>query len=813
MEEKEPALVLHEIFALDTPNITVSCVATSARLIAIGTSRGEIRVLDVIGNTLSVLEERHKCSVAGLVFGGGRFGDDVLVSIGRDDGFLIVTSSIPGTSSSVQDVRTKVSNSAALNDVAIDPFVDNSSHGKRFAVACSDGKVQLYTSNWFMGSNNTLREGEGEVHSLQWVDKFLAWSTPTTVRVRNMSTSQDVCMIDLQESLPSSLPRGMGEARLRATLLDFKLLSSDSYALLVTAAQFIKVYEIAPKQSRGRNVILKNTFTHEELFQKGSFGSTDQHVLLASALFGENQVMNLSSNTSRGNLDVGTVCLLTNERARLLSIATDGETSRSTLRAVPGSELLAVVNYGARLATVTSLSSEERLAWLIEHGHEKEAIDLAGHLPPSALRKTEAKIYELGNNYLHRLLDKHQWEKLAKCLPNVLQVTTVQSASSSIDSENERSLRKRWERWVQYFVDVDRAYLIAESMPSDDPKLSRDIYNSVLLNLFKTDSKNIVTILKRWGPEIFDVPLVTRKIEERIALHPEKSYLKQAVMVLYEYSNRHDETLTLLLRDKSPGVFEYISAHKFYEAIRSKSAIARLYEVDERKTTQLLARASARILPCTAVVPILEELQNEKRLYEYLSYLYAVDADAVKPYHQLLLQLHCEFGAPGSLLRFLQGSHYSLEEALQSVRAASDRFKGQRNFSPELVFILRRMGDYTGALDILLSRENRDIKAAIEFAREQKDAELWDRLIGEAAADEGVLSQLLDAPYDSVDSLRLLKLVNESTRIPNLRQKLCKLVGEAAVERELRETMAQMLAEDADALMRKLENVVMLPLK
>mmetsp|Transcript_12993 Transcript_12993/g.39999 ORF Transcript_12993/g.39999 Transcript_12993/m.39999 type:complete len:819 (-) Transcript_12993:330-2786(-) len=818
MEEQEPAFVLHEIFALDLTNAVVTCVATSARFVAVGTSRGGVHVLDVIGNTLSQLEERHKCSVASIAFGGGRFGDDVLASVGRDDGLLIVTSSIPGASSSVQDIRTRVTTSAALNDVAIDPFVDSAPHGKRFAVACSDGKVQVFTANWFMGSNNTLKEGEGEVRCLKWVGDFLTWSTPTAVHVYNMSASQEVCVIDLQQPLlPFAPADGGGGAKSNAAFLDFIKSGSDSYKLCITTTQFIKNYEIAPKQSGGRRAILKNTYSCEDIFRRGrngdSYRSADQHILLASSYFGDDELVNLSLNSNQNSLDVGAISMLANDTARIMSVATDGEFKYSRLRSVPGSEPMAVINFGERLLTAKSLSCEERLAWLIERGREKEAISLAGHLPPSALRKAEAKIYELGSNYLHKLLDKNQWEELAKSLPDVVRVTTVQPARGHVDDENERSLRKRWERWIQRFIDVDQAYLVAESIPLDNPKLSRDVYDSVLLNLIKTDSKNIVAVLNKWGSKTFDVPLVSRKLEERIASHPEKSHLKEALLILYDFSSRHDETLALLLHDNSPRVFEYIISHKFYEAVRSKSAIASLYEIDKKKTTQLLARAPTRILPSTAVVPILEELHDEKRLYGYLNYLYSVDADAVAPYHHRLLQLHCEHGAPGSLLRFLQGSHYSLEDALRLVRDASARFKGERDFSSELVFIMRRMGDYGGALDILLKGENKDVKAAIEFAREQRDAGLWNRLIDEAAADDEVLSQLLDAPYDSVDSLRLVSLVKDSTRIPNLGEKLQKLVSEAAVERELRETTTQMLAEDVDALMRKLESVVIQPLK
>lgn len=71
-----------------------------------------------------------------------------------------------------------------------------------------------------------------------------------------------------------------------------------------------------------------------------------------------------------------------------------------------------------------------------------------------------------------------------------------------------------------------------------------------------------------------------------------------------------------------------------------------------------------------------------------------------------------------------RSSHYSLENALETMNKAVAKSNGKRTFAQERVFVLRRMGDLVSAINILLE-EVRDIPAAIEFAEEQDDPELW----------------------------------------------------------------------------------------
>lgn len=71
---------------------------------------------------------------------------------------------------------------------------------------------------------------------------------------------------------------------------------------------------------------------------------------------------------------------------------------------------------------------------------------------------------------------------------------------------------------------------------------------------------------------------------------------------------------------------------------------------------------------------------------------------------------------------------------------------------------------------------------------------------------------MLDAPHDNLDPLRLVELLTEDSRVPNLQRKLYQLVIDAKIERELRETCMSMLAEDVSNHMQSLEELLRKPL-
>mmetsp|Transcript_1092 Transcript_1092/g.2979 ORF Transcript_1092/g.2979 Transcript_1092/m.2979 type:complete len:196 (+) Transcript_1092:232-819(+) len=156
MEEDEPAFSTERLWELPVEFGSVVCVSCSARFIAVGTTHGDVFVLDILGNEINRLLALHQSRITGLCFASGRFSDDVIASVDRDDGMLIVSGSVRGASSVVPEIRTRIQGSSKLNGVAADPHIDTAAQGKRFAIACSDGKVRTLWSSRGIGGKKQI---------------------------------------------------------------------------------------------------------------------------------------------------------------------------------------------------------------------------------------------------------------------------------------------------------------------------------------------------------------------------------------------------------------------------------------------------------------------------------------------------------------------------------------------------------------------------------------------------------------------------------------------------------------------------------
>ncbi|KAJ8902289.1 hypothetical protein NDN08_006696 [Rhodosorus marinus] len=818
MYEDEPAFSTESLWELPVEFGSVACVSCSTRFIAVGTTRGDVFVLDILGNEINRLLALHKSRITGLCFASGCFSDDVIASVDRDDRMLIVSSSVRGASSIVQEIRTRIQGSSKLNGVAVDPHIDTAAQGKRFAIACSDGKLQIFTSSWLIGSHSTLREGEGEIQSVCWEGNLLAWSTTSRIRVFDMTNNYGVCMIMHSDNVVPKPVRSTGQGsetmmrpKLKTRVSMRKAAADELYSLCLTSNDTVKAYTVNPDRGSKRKVVLKNSYGRNHFSRdKGNFPeNASAFPFLGSVYFSDDEIALLLASELSSGLELSHLSVYDNSRVTTMDIQSEGDRLMAGIVPVPGSEAMALIYQAQTIKSAEPRSIGDRLEWLIEKERYEEAIDLVGSTERSALLHMEDKVSVVGEKFLLSLLGSQEWQKLSDLLPRVLQITTLPETTKGVGNESStKRLIERWTQWIKQFVRAGKTAFIVDVIPLKTLRLPKEEYTRILSDLTARDQEVLVKVLGTWDSSVFDVPTVTRIVETELKTAQNKKYLKEALLVLYDYSHRHDKTLRMLLRDRSSRVFDYISNHELFEAVREKESIQTLYSIDENSTSRLLAREADSSLPSTAVVSILEDIGDRKLLFSYLHTLFNINPDHINQHHKALLELYCAFGSPGSLIRFLKSSHYSLENALETIKSAAQKTPG-KDFSKEIVFVLQRMGDLVAALEVLLD-DSKDVEGAIEFAKEQADPELWKRLL-DRADDAEVLSRLLDDPHESIDSVLLFEKINASTRVPDLTRKLFRLVANAKLERELREICMEMLSEDVGHGMNELDQLVRKP--
>lgn len=466
----------------------------------------------------------------------------------------------------------------------------------------------------------------------------------------------------------------------------------------------------------------------------------------------------------------------------------------------------------------SSLTVAEQVQWLLANNRFSDALAIAQSAPGGSLRRAEVSISSIGDQFLESIRKAGDYDRLASVLPNTISSTSPEMGMRRRDKVMA-ARKKRWEHWIEVFRSADKLAVVAPCIPTYEPRFEQRIYDDVLLELAERKPISMLGVLKTWPADVFNLTSVTRKVEHELEksqrstdniAEAEKEALRESLLMLYGLSGRHDETLNLLLKDRSPRVFEYIKSHHLYEAVRSRNTILGMFRIDEDVTTELLVHAPETVLPPDAVVPILEDIANTKWMFLYLHSVFKLDPDRASGYHNLLLRLYVEHGEKGMLFNFLKMSnHYSLDTALKALGGVGGKGKGI--LASERVYVLAAMGDTNSALDILLN-ELDDIPGAIEFASENGDNVLWERLIKHASTNADTLAALLDSPAGGkVDPVRLIPLLNSQMQIPFLRERLHRILVDAALERALREDATAALRYDAQHLLTELDEAVTVP--
>ncbi|KAF7247679.1 hypothetical protein EYD10_06233 [Varanus komodoensis] len=184
----------------------------------------------------------------------------------------------------------------------------------------------------------------------------------------------------------------------------------------------------------------------------------------------------------------------------------------------------------------------------------------------------------------------------------------------------------------------------------------------------------------------------------------------------------------------------------------------------------------------------------------YLHKLFKRDHHKGQKYHEKQISLYAEYDRP-NLLPFLRDStHCPLEKALEICQ--------QRNFVEETVYLLSRMGNSRSALKMIME-ELYDVDKAIEFAKEQDDAELWEDLILYSIDKPPFITGLLNNIGTHVDPILLIHRIKEGMEIPNLRDSLVKILQDYNLQILLREGCKKILVADSLSLLKKMHRTQM----
>lgn len=119
----------------------------------------------------------------------------------------------------------------------------------------------------------------------------------------------------------------------------------------------------------------------------------------------------------------------------------------------------------------------------------------------------------------------------------------------------------------------------------------------------------------------------------------------------------------------------------------------------------------------------------------------------------------------------------------------------QFDYVPEMVFLLSRIGDNKTALMLIIERLQ-DVERAIEFVKEEKDADLWEDLLHYSENRPRFIKGLLENVGSEVDAVKLIKRIRNGLEIEGLKTALIKILHDFNLQISLLEGCEAIFSHD-----------------
>uniref|UniRef100_A0A674CTS8 Vacuolar protein sorting-associated protein 41 homolog n=1 Tax=Salmo trutta TaxID=8032 RepID=A0A674CTS8_SALTR len=607
-------------------------------------------------------------------------------------------------------------------------------------------KLLLYERNWLnRWKTSTLHEGEGTITNIQWRANLIG------VKIYDISTKQRITNV-LRDNVS-----------LRPDMYPCSLCWKDNSTLIIGWGSSVKICAVKERDHAemrdlpSRYVEIVSAF-ETEFFISGLAPLADQLVNLYFVK--ENSDHMEEEFRARPRLDI-----IQPLPEGFEEISSDALTVRNfqenecrdyRLEHSVGESLFYIIS-PKDIVVAKERDQDDHIDWLLDKKKYEEAL-MAAEISFKNVKRHE--VQKIGMAYINHLVEKGDYDTAArKC---------------------QKVLGKNMELWEN---EVYRFKTIGQLKPLSATSLSL------------SPSKGFATLIREWPGELYNNMTIVQAVADHLKKDPTNSTLLTTLAELYTYDQRYDRALEIYLRLRHKDVYQLIHKHNLFSSIEDK--IVLLMDFDKEKAVDMLLDNEDKI----STDRVVEELRDRPELLHiYLHKLFKRDHHKGRRYHERQIGLYAEYDRP-NLLPFLRDSiHCPLEKALEICQ--------ERNFVEETVFLLSRMGNCRRALQMIME-ELEDVDKAIEFAKEQDDAELWEDLISYSIDKPPFITGLLNNIGTHVDPILLIHRIKEGMEIPNLRDSLVKILHDYNLQILLREGCKKILVADSLSLLQKMHRTQM----
>ncbi|XP_014208747.1 vacuolar protein sorting-associated protein 41 homolog [Copidosoma floridanum] len=415
--------------------------------------------------------------------------------------------------------------------------------------------------------------------------------------------------------------------------------------------------------------------------------------------------------------------------------------------------------------------TDDRIEWLMRHEKFEKALEAVRN---NTNKDCKHSLTDVGYVYLDYLIDNRKFDEAGKLCIIVC-----------------RHNKKLWEEIFYKFAKVHQLQTISKYLPRGDISLDPHIYEIVLHEFLKLNPGGFLQLIKEWSPNLYTVASVINMVLDYFLEHTneKQSILLESLAILYSYDNKYDKALAMYLKLQHKDVFSLIQKHQLYHSVYDM--IEELMDLDAERAVQFFLEKER--VPSDVVVCKLKN--NQRYLHMYLDALDKNDTkDSKNKYHDLLVKLYAEYSRDKLLPLLRRSDNYPIQEALDIC--------GRRQFYPEMVYLLGRIGNTSQALQ-LMTRELNDMKSAIEFCQEQDDEELWNDLINYSLEKPEAITFLLQRVGTYVDPQLIVQRIEPYLKIPGLKKALVKMMCDYNLQVSVQEGCTKILANDYFNLHKK----------
>lgn len=447
---------------------------------------------------------------------------------------------------------------------------------------------------------------------------------------------------------------------------------------------------------------------------------------------------------------------------------------------------------------------------------DRSSITTAGRPKVSAAEQEKARLGEL---WIQQLVSEENWVEAANICGKVIRNAP------------------RWEHWAWIFIKKGKLDEITPHIPVDlNPSLSSAIYEVILSHYVSRDLAKFKDLIETWPSDLFDANNIATAIEEQLKSETVRvdsenwRILTDCLAKLFLVGGHYREALRCYIRlQDGDAAMSLVREHRLLDAVtddipafimirvskeQMKSATkAELEELTSEPTRLLVSEAYTGIVLPETVVSQLITADRFLFLYFYLRALWRGESlphEASKPrrgrgahardaasklaadegkalidnFADTTVEVFADYDRP-LLMEFLQTSiSYSFDKATSICE--------NHKFTPELIYLLSKMGQTKRALNLILS-DLKDVSQAISFAKSQEDPDLWEDLLDYSMDKPKFIHGLLVEAGTSIDPIKLVRRIPSGLEIEGLREGLSRLIREHDLQASISQGAARVM--------------------